>query len=163
MLIVGPGTGIGVVMNLRHKLGDKYETVVMKSEGGHISPGPSNDFDLEAHRFLKKYNNYKENEPVRTEFFCSGIGLKGLYTYIKQSLPSLEEANTILEKKDSFGGKEIFDGAIMEKNEICQKTLNHFIHYLALSCQNYCATVIPTELVIVGGIASYVRNEFINF
>lgn len=93
--IIGPGTGLGQALLIKHGEDDLYEP--FSSEGGHVEFAAKSDDDFELVKFARNFvetSNNVENrrakskiERVSSERLTAGPAVPLLYAYMKQKHP----------------------------------------------------------------------------
>lgn len=132
--IIGPGTGLGQAMLVKHGENDLYEPFA--AEGGHCEFAAKSDDDWElvkfARNFIETSNNIENLRAkgkigrVSAERLTAGPAVPLLYAYMKQKHPQLE---SVLEKRKSFDeieSKDIIGLAMREQDPLCLKVVEKF-------------------------------------
>lgn len=91
-VVVGPGTGLGMGILVKHKDGNLYDP--SPSEGGHVDFTVKNQEDYDLMKFAKKFietSNNVENlrskgkiDRVSIERLCAGPAVPLIYAFMKE-------------------------------------------------------------------------------
>jgi glucokinase len=165
--IIAPGTGLGEAFITVDASG-RYS--VHPSEGGHSDFAPTTIEEIELLRYLLEHRGPVREEHQRYvhvsyERICSGRGLPNLYAFLKhRGLPEPEWLALRL-AGESEPTPIIVDAALDTENpcELCQATLELFVHILGAEAGNLALKVLATGGVYLGGgisprILSTLRN-----
>ncbi len=141
--VVAPGTGLGIAFLLW--TGTGYH--VFASEGGHTTFSPRGPRDVKLLEFLTRHYGHVSFERV-----CSGSQLPNIYDYFlkKKIFP---EPAWLKSKLAGAADKTrvIVETAIEKKADICQATLDMFVHALGTVTGNMAVTLLPTGGIYLGG------------
>ncbi|MFZ1518700.1 MAG: glucokinase [Ignavibacteriaceae bacterium] len=141
-VIVAPGTGLGQAFLLCE--GNKK--IVIDSEGGHVDFAPTNQLEEELYIYLSK-----KFERVSYERIVSGNGLINVFDFLVEcgygSFTEETFERMLVEDKAAV----ISDMALLEKDPLCEKTLNIFISVLGAHCGNLVITLLATGGVYLAG------------
>ncbi len=75
LLIIGPGTGLGVSALIPSAVGP----IPIEGEGGHVSFSPRSDDERELDAFMRRHRPY-----ISAEHFVSGSGLENIYRFLAE-------------------------------------------------------------------------------
>ncbi len=144
--VIAPGTGLGEAFLTWD--GEKYHAYA--SEGGHTDFPPLDS----VQRMLLKGIGKKTGGRVSLERVCSGIGIKNIYTYLKESKYA-EEPDWLTKKLTNAEDPVsiIVNTALFEKgrSELCDTTFNTFISILGTEVGNLGLKVMATNGIYLGG------------
>ncbi|MDT8452511.1 MAG: glucokinase [Gammaproteobacteria bacterium] len=162
-VVIGAGTGLGV--SHRVWLDDRYQA--FPSEAGHAGFAPENAGQTRLLAWLQKQHAH-----VSLEMLLSGQGLVTIYRFLHEvaGLPdTLGLANNKVGSKgdDSVDSPQqadharlITEQALLEKDDLCQQTLNIFIDIYGAAASNVALHYYPVdELYIAGGIAPKIKTK----
>ena len=106
-VVIGPGTGLGVGILVKHEEAEHYQPVA--SEGGHVDFVVQTEEDYKllcfAKEFIKTSDNVEnlrakgEIKRVSVERLCAGPAVPLLYAFMKQQHPDLK---SVLEETKPF-------------------------------------------------------------
>ena len=141
--VVAPGTGLGTAFLVRIDSGYK----ACASEGGHTSFSPRNLQQMELLKFLQRRYGH-----VSFERICSGSQLPNIYDFFKdhRSYPEPDWLRDELEKATDRT-PVIVQAALDQKADICEATLDVFVHALGTVVGNMAVTLLPTGGIYLGG------------
>lgn len=148
--IIAPGTGLGEAgLYFDGKVYHPFAT-----EGGHCDFAPRNQQDVELYDYLQKKFGH-----VSCERLICGPGIYNIYEFL-QAEKNLEEPAWITEKiKEGDAAAEISEH--IEQSELCDKTMQLFIRFLAFESANLTLKMKATGgLFIGGGIAPQIIPLF---
>lgn len=149
--IIAPGTGLGEAGlfwdgNLFHPF---------PTEGGHCSFSPKTKTDILLYQKLEK--KYKH---VSWEHVISGPGIVNIYEFLRDELKIDEPVwlkQQLEEMKDD--AKVISENALNNACELCTKTMELFITYMAHEASNLALKLKATGgLFLAGGIPPKIRK-----
>ena len=152
--IIGAGTGLGV--SHRVWLNDNYQ--VLPSEAGHAGFAPGNEQQLKLLAWLQKEYSY-----VSLGMLLSGRGLPIIYKFLHEEtgLPESTDINEAMRKGDP--AQIITERALLNTDELCQKTLDFFIDIYGASAGNVALHYYPVdEIYIAGGIAVKIKDRLMS-
>lgn len=148
MLIVGPGTGLGVcLLHQRHN-----HLHVFGSEGSQIGLPVPDDAQFEFEQYARKELNTKGL--LSCESICSGSALPMIYKYhamkagveMKGPLPST--------------GIETFQH--IDGDAVAKETFDHFLKMLAMAMASFAACYLPDEgIILCGSILRSVKKHLV--
>ena len=132
--IIGPGTGLGQALLIRHGESDLYEP--FPTEGGHVEFACKKDEDWELVQFSRDFiansNNIENRRAkanitrVSSERLTAGPAVPLIYAFMKKKHPELE---AVLEKTkhfDEIESKDIIGLAMSKKDPLCLKVVEKF-------------------------------------
>jgi len=150
--LVSAGTGLGeaiLVWNGRIH-------VPIASEGGHCDFSARNDLEIDLLRYLQRQLKGR----VSFERVVSGIGLKNIYTFLRDE-KGLEEPEWLKERMALEDPNAVI-GEVGEAgtNELCAKTLNMFVSAYGAEAGNLALKVLAVGgLYLGGGIAPKILDK----
>lgn len=141
--LIAAGTGLGEGIMIWN--GKSH--IPMASEGGHTDFGPRNDLELELLQYLRA--DLKGH--VSWERVCSGIGLKNIYTFLRD-IKKLEESPTLRQRIQEEDPNSVI-GELGEsgENELCAKTLDVFASAYGSEAGNLALKILSHGGMYVGG------------
>ncbi len=143
--LLAAGTGLGegfLVWNGRSH-------VPMASEGGHTDFGPRNELEIELLQFLRADPAIKGH--VSWERVCSGIGLRNIYTFLRDKKKMAE--SPALQKRMQEEDPNAVIGKLGESgdDELCTKVLDMFVTIYGAEAGNLALKVLAHGGVYIGG------------
>jgi glucokinase len=150
--LIAAGTGLGegiMIWNGKSHL-------PMASEGGHTDFGPRNDLEVELLQYLRA--DLKGH--VSWERVCSGIGLKNIYTFLRD-VKKLEETPSLRQRMQEEDPNAVI-GELGEsgESELCSRTLDVFMSAYGSEAGNLALKVLAHGgMYIGGGIAPKVLKK----
>ena len=167
IMVIGPGTGLGMGYLLKDKK-NKYYTIG-NSEGGHQNFSRKNKLFFELAEFVKNQYNL---EHVIIENVCSGQGMVPIYKFLLKkeqekgiNINDIDREKTLAEKVDKFSDYKDKKTRDMLSNEITQKGVRNechlsrkvielFIEVLADTASNMSLLTLPSGgIYLLGGIS----------
>jgi glucokinase len=141
MLVLGPGTGLGVAVYVPHRQGD----LVLCTEGGHgTMPSGSAREDAIIETLRQRFGH------VSAERFLSGPGIENLY----QAIASLDSLNA-----PKRSAAEITQAGLAGRCIACRSVIDMFCAMLGETAGNLAlATGAQGGVFIGGGIAPHFRG-----
>ncbi|MBT9331079.1 glucokinase [Paracidobacterium acidisoli] len=141
--LVSAGTGLGegiLVWN-----GKMH--VPMASEGGHADFAPRNELEIDLLRWLMR----RLNGRVSFERVVSGIGLKNIYTFLRDE-KRMEEPEWLRDRMENEDPNAVI-GELGEDggNELCSKTLDIFVSAYGAEAGNMALKVLASGGIYLGG------------
>jgi len=141
--VVAPGTGLGTAFLVWTGKGYK----ALASEGGHTSFAPGNMPEIELLKYLKR--RYRH---VSFERICSGSHLPNIYDFFLHNRSYLEPDWLKRELADADDRTPIIvQTALEHKADICEATLDMFVHILGSVISNMAITILPRGGIYLGG------------
>ena len=141
--VVAPGTGLGI--GLLMWTGDRYQAY--PSEGGHTSFAPRSLQQIELLKYLiGRYGH------VSFERVCSGSFLPSIYDFLLEQGSYLEPPwlrDQLTQARDRT--PVIVQSALAHKADICEATLDIFVHTLGTVAGNMAVTLLATGGIYFGG------------
>ena len=167
IMVIGPGTGLGMGYLLKDKK-NKYYTIG-NSEGGHQNFSRKSKLFFELAEFVKNEYNL---EHVIIENVCSGQGMVPIYKFLLKkeqekgiNINDIDREKTLAEKVDKFSDYKDKKTRDMLSNEITQKGVKNechlsrkvielFIEVLADTASNMSLLTLPSGgIYLLGGIS----------
>ena len=167
IMVIGPGTGLGMGYLLKDKK-NKYYTIG-NSEGGHQNFSRKSKLFFELAEFVKNEYNL---EHVIIENVCSGQGMVPIYKFLLKkeqekgiNINDIDREKTLAEKVDKFSDykdkktRDILSNEITQKgvrNEchLSRKVIELFIEVLADTASNMSLLTLPSGgIYLLGGIS----------
>jgi glucokinase len=141
--IIAPGTGLGEAILVEWD----GQYLVIASEGGHASFGPTNLLELRLLRNLMGKFGHVSYERV-----CSGQGMPNIYAFLKkqgfaEELPQMRKAL----RKATDPTPIIVEKAMAGECELSIATLNTFVSVLGAEAGNLALKAMATGGVYLGG------------
>ncbi|MDE3237237.1 MAG: glucokinase [Bacteroidota bacterium] len=138
--IIAPGTGLGEAGLFWN--GRNYHPFA--TEGGHCDFAPRDSFDVELYTFLQQKFGH-----VSWERVLCGPGIVNIYEFLKE-MKKMQEPGWL---KQEFGKNDA--AAMISKYvhdaDICLKTMELFVRYLALESANLVLKLKATGGLFIGG------------
>lgn len=150
--LVSAGTGLGegiLIWNGKNH-------IPMASEGGHADFAARNDIEIDLLRYLLRDVGGR----VSWERVCSGIGLKNIYTFLRDE-KRMEEPAWLKERMQAEDPNAVI-GELGEsgKNELCAKTLEIFVSAYGAETGNLALKILAHGgMYLGGGIAPKILNK----
>jgi glucokinase len=143
IVVIAPGTGLGVSFLIWTGTGYK----ACASEAGHSAFSPRNPREIELLQHLRSHYGH-----VSFERICSGGFFPDVYQFIKETgayveLPWLQIELEQAEDRTPV----IIRSALEQSSEICEATLDIFVHALGTMVSNMAVTFLPTGGIFLGG------------
>ena len=143
--LIAAGTGLGEGF----LIWDGKTHVPMASEGGHSDFGPHNDLEIELLHYLR--SDPKMNGHVSWERVCSGIGLKNIYTFLRDcrkmnESPALRQR--MLEEDPNAVIGELGEAG---SDELCAKALDVFVSIYGSEAGNLALKILAHGGMYIGG------------
>lgn len=143
MAVIAPGTGLGTAFLVW--TGERYKACA--SEGGHTSFSPRNLQEMELLKFLQRRYGH-----VSFERICSGSHLPNIYEFLLDRGSYLEPDWLQHELQHAADRTPIIvQTALEHKADICEATLDIFVHILGTIIGNMAVTLLPTGGIYLGG------------
>jgi len=141
--LVSAGTGLGqAVLVWNGKM-----HVPIASEGGHCDFAPRNDDEIDLFRYLYRQLNGR----VSFERVVSGLGLKNIYTFLRDER-GLEEPSWLKERMEQEDPNAVI-GELGEdgSNELCTRTLDMFVSAYGAEAGNLALKILSVGGIYLGG------------
>ena len=153
-VVVGAGTGLGVAHLIW--LDDHYKPY--SSEAGHVGFAPENSQQSELLLWMQKKHSH-----VSLEWVLSGKGLMTIYQFLHE-VAGLPQSPVIIEAMENADPAQVItESALLEIDDLCQKTLDMFIDIYGAAAGNAALYYYPVcDLYIAGGIAAKIKNRMID-
>lgn len=153
--VLGPGTGLGKSF-LTNSEKNNYRS--HKSEGGHASFPPANEFELELSTFIK--TKLKLKHSVDYEDVCSGRGISNIFEFLikKRYFPRSSISRKIFKAKESLKPRLISENSLTDK--ACRKSISLFVKFTARCASDFALDIMAKEIFIAGGIAPKNKELF---
>lgn len=143
--LIAAGTGLGEGF----LTWDGRSHVPMASEGGHADFGPRNDLEIELLQYLRA--DIEIGNHVSWERVCSGIGLKNIYSFLRD-VKKMKESSELRERMQTEDPNAVIGGwGESGKDELCAETLNLFVSAYGAEAGNLALKVLAHGGVYVGG------------
>jgi glucokinase len=142
--LVAAGTGLGEGLLIWN--GSTH--VPYPSEGGHTDFAPRSEDEIDLLRFLKQ----KYNGRISYERVVSGMGLTGIYEFLRE-VRGMEEPAWLAEKIAAVDDPNsvITETALAAKSEICEKAMDMFVSVYGAEAGNLALKVLAVGGVYIGG------------
>jgi len=141
--LIAAGTGLGegiMIWNGKNHL-------PMASEGGHTDFAPRNELEVELLQYLRA--DLKGH--VSWERVCSGIGLKNIYTFLRD-VKKLEEPASLRQRmQEEDPNAVIAELGESGESELCAKTLDIFVSAYGAEAGNLGLKILAHGGVYIGG------------
>jgi glucokinase len=150
--LVSAGTGLGQAILVWN--GKMH--VPIASEGGHCDYAPRTELEIDLLRYLKRELNGR----VSFERVVSGIGLKNIYSFLRDE-KGMEEPAWLKDRMKSEDPNAVI-GEVGEEgsNELCVKTLDMFVAAYGAEAGNLALKVLSVGgLYLGGGIAPKILKK----
>lgn len=143
--LIAAGTGLGEGF----LIWDGRTHIPMASEGGHTDFGPRSDLEIELLQYLR--SDTQIDGHVSWERVCSGIGLKKIYTFLRD-VKKMPECPTLQQRMLREDPNAVI-GELGEsgENELCAKTLDMFVSAYGAEAGNLALKVLAHGGVYIGG------------
>lgn len=143
IVVLAPGTGLGMAFLVR--VGEQYKACA--SEGGHTSFAPRNLQEIELLKFLQRRYHH-----VSFERICSGSELPNIYDFFIENRSYLEP-DWLREELSHVADRTpvIVQTALEHKADICEATLDIFVHVFGTVIGNMAISLLPTGGIYLGG------------
>ena len=167
IMVIGPGTGLGMGYLLKDKK-NKYYTIG-NSEGGHQNFSRKSKLFFELAEFVKNEYNL---EHVIIENVCSGQGMVPIYKFLLKkeqekgiNINDIDREKTLAEKVDKFSdykdkktrdmlSNEITKKGVRNECHLSRKVIELFIEVLADTASNMSLLTLPSGgIYLLGGIS----------
>ena len=167
IMVIGPGTGLGMGYLLKDKK-NKYYTIG-NSEGGHQNFSRKSKLFFELAEFVKNEYNL---EQVIIENVCSGQGMVPIYKFLLKkeqekgiNINDIDREKTLAEKVDKFSdykdkktrdmlSNEITKKGVRNECHLSRKVIELFIEVLADTASNMSLLTLPSGgIYLLGGIS----------
>ncbi len=143
--LIAAGTGLGESF----LIWDGKGHVPMASEGGHTDFGPRSDLEVDLFRYLRAAPGIDGH--VSWERVCSGIGLKNVYTFLRDE-KKMEETPALRQRmQEEDPNSVIGELGTSGENELCNRTLDIFVSAYGAEAGNLALKVLAHGGVYVGG------------
>ena len=149
--LVSAGTGLGEAI----LAWNGRAHIPMPSEGGHTDFAPRNEEEIALLRYLQKQLNGR----VSYERVVSGIGLKNIYSFLRddQGLRESAELRGRIEQEDPNAVITELD----RKDELCTRTLDIFVSSYGAEAGNMGLKALSVGgMFLGGGIAPRITHRF---
>ena len=143
--LIAAGTGLGEAF----LVWNGKDHVPMASEGGHADFGPRTDLEIELLKYLRA--DPEINGHVSWERVCSGIGLKKIYTFLRDE-KQMEESPILRQRMQEEDPNAVI-GELGEsgESELCAQVLDIFVSAYGAEAGNLALKVLAHGGVYVGG------------
>ncbi len=142
--LVAAGTGLGECI----LIWNGHSHVPYPSEGGHADFAPRNEDEIDLLRFLKQ----KYNGRISYERVVSGMGLSGIYEFLRE-VRGMDEPAWLAERIAAVPDPNavITEMALAAKSEICEKSLDMFVSVYGAEAGNLALKLLSVGGVYIGG------------
>ena len=142
--LVAAGTGLGEAM----LIWNGRTHVPYPSEGGHADFAPRTEDEIDLLRFLRQ----KYNGRISEERVISGMGLSGVYEFLRE-VRGMEEPAWLAAKIAAVDDPNsvITEMALAAKSEICEKALDMFVSAYGAEAGNLALKLLSVGGVYIGG------------
>ncbi|MDR5730283.1 MAG: glucokinase [Terriglobia bacterium] len=143
--LIAAGTGLGEGLLIWN--GKTH--VPMASEGGHADFGPRTDLEIELLRYLRIDATLHDH--VSWERVCSGIGLKNIYSFLRDA-KKMNESPTLRQRMQQEDPNAVI-GELGESgaDELCAKTLDVFVAVYGAEAGNLALKILAHGGMYIGG------------
>ncbi len=143
--LIAAGTGLGEAF----LIWDGKMHVPMASEGGHCDYGPNSDLEVELLSWLRAQPNMDNH--VSWERVCSGLGLRNVYTFLRD-VKHMEESAELRERMQHDDPNAVIaqwgEGG---KSELCARSLEIFASAYGAEAGNMALKILAHGGVYLGG------------
>jgi len=140
--IIAAGTGLGEA----GLYWDGIRHCPFATEGGHADFGPNNELQLELLRYL-----FKEFGHVSWEWVLSGLGLRNLYKFLRDTGRGEEPTWLAQELRERDPGAVITQAALGKRSDLCVQALHLFVSLYGAEGGNLALKIKATGGLYVGG------------
>jgi glucokinase len=142
--LIAAGTGLGECL----LIWNGHSHVPYPSEGGHADFAPRNEDEIDLLRFLKQ----KYNGRISYERVVSGMGLSGIYEFLRE-VRGMDEPAWLAERIAAVHDPNavITEMALAAKSEICEKALDMFVSVYGAEAGNLALKLLSVGGVYIGG------------
>ena len=149
--VIGAGTGLGA----SHLIYRHGEYLACPSEAGHAAFAPENELQTQLLTSLQKSNHH-----VSLENILSGRGLLIIYEFLRLTNGILESNEVRQAMQDEDPARVITEYALLESDQLCEKTLDIFVEIYASAAGNIALHYYPVGSVyLAGGIAIKIKDK----
>jgi glucokinase len=143
--LIAAGTGLGEGLLIWN--GKSH--VPMASEGGHTDFGPRTDLEIELLQYLRAQTGGDGH--ISWERVCSGIGLKNIYTFLRDE-KKMQESPVLRQRMQTEDPNSVI-GELGESGEdkLCARVLDIFADAYGAEAGNLALKVLAHGGVYVGG------------
>ena len=143
--LVAAGTGLGECLLIWD--GAKRRHLPIPSEGGHVDWAPRNDREIALLNYLRRTLNGR----VSSERVISGIGIKNVYTFLRDD-QKMEEPQWLRERMEKEDPNAVIGTCAEEGSiEICAETMNIFAAAYGAEAGNVALKVLASGGIYLGG------------
>jgi len=141
--VIAPGTGLGIAFSVW--TGEGYKACA--SEGGHMAFSPRDLQEMELLNYLSRRYGH-----VSFERICSGSQLPNVYDFFIDN-GTYPEPEWLREELAQAPDRTpvIIQTALAQKADICEATLDVFVHILGTVIGNMAVALLPTGGIYLGG------------
>jgi glucokinase len=143
--LIAAGTGLGEGL----LIWDGKSHIPMASEGGHGDFGPHNDLEIELLRYLR--SDPKMNGHVSWERVCSGIGLKNIYTFLRDYKKMSESPALRQRMQEEDPNAVIGELGESDSDALCAKALDVFVSIYGSEAGNLALKILAHGGMYIGG------------
>jgi glucokinase len=153
-IILGPGTGLGCALIVYNHTEGAYN--VVRGEGGHTEFTATNEQELRLRNFVIEYIKEKEGSEisrVSVERLTAGPAIPLMYEFFQKEHPELELVWAQDEESKLYEASDIVNNALKNKDPLCIKVLDQFIHNLAVFVSDIAlVTMCAGGIYLTGGV-----------
>ncbi len=143
--LIAAGTGLGEAF----LIWDGKMHVPMASEGGHCDYGPNSDLEIELLTWLRAQPNMDNH--VSWERVCSGLGLRNVYTFLRD-VKRMEESAELRERMQHDDPNAVIaQWGESGKSELCARSLEIFASAYGAEAGNMALKILAHGGVYLGG------------
>jgi glucokinase len=143
--LIAAGTGLGEAF----LIWDGKMHVPMASEGGHCDYGPNSDLEIELLSWLRRQPGMDGH--VSWERVCSGLGLRNVYTFLRD-VKHMEESAELRERMQQDDPNAVIaEWGEGGKSELCARALQIFACAYGAEAGNLALKVLAHGGVYIGG------------
>ncbi len=143
--LMAAGTGLGEAFLVWN--GKSH--IPMASEGGHVDFGPRTDLEIELLKYLR--SDPEINGHVSWERVCSGIGLRNIYTFLRDEKKMVESPALRKRMQEEDPNSVIGELGESDEDELCAKVLDVFVSAYGAEAGNLALKVLAHGGVYIGG------------
>jgi glucokinase len=163
-VVVGPGTGLGVVF--LSWTGERF--IPKPTEAGHREWAARSDLEWEIRKYVAKKKEQSSGKKlpegrVSYEDIVSGLGIRNIYEAVRSICPELDSDPVVDEAFVTPAGNvgaAVADQASVG-SPICLKTLEVFWDNLAVFVSDLALQGCPSGVYIVGGVVQRNQEAFL--
>ncbi len=141
--LMSAGTGLGEALIIW----DRKHHSPVAAEGGHVDYAPRTELEIDLLRYLQQQLQGR----VSWERVCSGIGLRNIYSFLRD-VKHMEEPAWLKQRMEQEDPNAVI-GELGEsgQNELCAATLDLFVAAYGAGAGNLALKVLAQGGVYIGG------------